>query len=211
MNNEKSIKKSITDAYGKIDIYLFDQLMKGRFDNRHRIMDAGCGKGRNMVFFLQNGFDVYGIDNDATAIETIRLKAADRAPLIPGNHFRLGELEHLSFPDEFFDAVICNAVLHFARDEPHFRAMTDQLWRVLKPGGLLFARLASTIGITHLLQHLDGRRYRLPDDAERFLVDDKFLMEENQRLGAESLEPLKTTVVQNLRSMTTWCITRPAG
>ena len=104
------------------------------------------------------------------------------------------------------DAVISNTVLHLAGDDAQFEAMMRESWRVLKPGGLFFCRLASTIGIEHQVRHLSGRRYLLPDGSERFLVDESLLMSLTRELGASLLDPLKTTVVQNQRSMTTWIL-----
>jgi tellurite methyltransferase len=51
-----------------------------------------------------------------------------------------------------------------------------------------------------------GRRYHLPDGSERFLVDEAMLLRVGAELGAEFIEPIKTTVVQNMRAMTTWCV-----
>jgi hypothetical protein len=52
----------------------------------------------------------------------------------------------------------------------------------------------------------DGRRYRLPDGTDRYLVDEAMLMAQTRRLGGRLLDPLKTTVVQGQRSMTTWVV-----
>jgi ubiquinone/menaquinone biosynthesis C-methylase UbiE len=114
----------------------------------------------------------------------------------------------MSFADEDFDAVISSAVLHFARDENHWRAMVDEMWRVLKPGGIFFARLASTIGIEDQVRQIEGRRYDLPDGSIRFLVDEQMLMTTTEDLGGQWLEPLKTVVVQNLRSMSNWILVK---
>jgi ubiquinone/menaquinone biosynthesis C-methylase UbiE len=114
----------------------------------------------------------------------------------------------MSFADEDFDAVISSAVLHFARDENHWRAMVDEMWRVLKPGGIFFARLASTIGIEDRVRQIEGRRYDLPDGSIRFLVDEQMLMTTTEDLGGQWLEPLKTVVVQNLRSMSNWILVK---
>ena len=133
--------------FGDIDIYLFDQLQRGRFDSRPRVLDAGCGAGRNLVLLLRGGFTVFGVDRDPGAIAAARRRAAERAPGLPAENFRAGELDALPWPDLEVDAVICSAVLHFARDVRHFDAMIDELWRVLAPGGLFFARLASLIGL----------------------------------------------------------------
>jgi len=111
-----------------------------------------------------------------------------------------------SFADGCADVVICNTVLHFAKDDAEFTAMLDELWRVLKPGGLLFARLGSTIGMESQVEHVQGRRYKSPDGSERYLVDDAVLAAHTARLSAELADPVKTTVVQNLRAMTTWVL-----
>ena len=190
--------------FGEIDIYLFDQLLKGRFDGARTVLDAGCGSGRNLVYFLRNGFDVFGTDRDPAAIARVRALAAKLAPHAPPERFVPAHVESMPFGDASMDGVLSSAVLHFADDEAHFAAMLGEMWRVLRPGGLLFARLASTIGIE--TEPLRGRRHRLPDGSERFVVDEPFLAHHAARLGAIPLDPLKTTVVQGLRAMTTWCV-----
>ena len=167
-----------------------------------KIFDAGCGTGRNIVYLLREGYEVFGTDPDLKAIHTVR----QLAPRIPAENFHIESVEANSFPDAFADVVICNAVLHFARDDDHFLSMLRGAWRTLKSGGLFFSRLASTIGGEHLLTHLSGRRYRMADSTERYLVDEAFLMQQTAELGAHLVDPIKTTVVQNLRSMTTWVL-----
>jgi SAM-dependent methyltransferase len=199
-----TFSSDLQNDFGEIDIYLFDQLLKGRFDSRKTILDAGCGRGRNIRWFLRNGFTVYGIDSDPAAIAHVRQVAAQLAPSLPPAHFINDDLSQLHWRDRTMDAVISSAVLHFSRDEEHFGAMLEELWRVLKPGGLLFVRLASTIGLEVKPRWLDGRRARLPDGSERFVVDEKFLLAWTDTLGARLIEPLKTTNVQTQRCMTTW-------
>jgi len=196
----------LPEFFGSIDIYLFDQLLKGRFTPGMRILDAGSGSGRNLPYFLRHGFDVCAVDATPGALDGVRQLAAELAPGLPATNFRVEALESLSFPDGDFDAVIASAVLHFARDEPHFRAMVTELWRVLRPGGLLFARLASSIGIEARVQPLGGGRYHLPDGSDRFLVDAALLAAAATELGGLVFEPLKTVNVENQRCMTTWCL-----
>jgi SAM-dependent methyltransferase len=195
---------SAQELFGNIDIYLFDQILKNQFTNQMRILDAGCGGGRNLVYFLRNGFNVFGIDQNREAIEHVRDLAKSLAPELPAENFRLAQVEEMPFDDEVFDAVISSAVLHFADSERHFNRMLDEIWRVLKPGGLLFVRLASLIGIEDKIKLIEGRRYWLPDGSERFLVDEEFLLAAIARLNGVLAEPIKTTNVQNLRCMTTW-------
>jgi tellurite methyltransferase len=169
-----------------------------------RVLDAGCGPGRNLVYLLREGYEVFASEQNPEAISQTRALAAALAPHLPAENFRVESIESMTYPDDTFDLVICSAVLHFAHDDAHFNAMLHNLWRILRPGGLLFCRLASTIGMPH--QHLTGHRYLAPDGAERFCVGEAFLMSLTRKFGAQLVDPIKTTVVQNQRCMTTWII-----
>src|SRR5439155_10484661 len=138
---------NLQEQFGQIDIYLFDQLLRGRIGREMRVFDAGCGSGRNLVYFLKEGYDVFGVDTDPNAVEQTRRLAACCAPALPASNFRVESIEETAFTDAFADLVLSSAVLHFARSGDHFRAMLHGTWRVLKPGGLLFCRLASSIGM----------------------------------------------------------------
>ncbi len=199
---------SLSEYFGQIDIYLFDQLLKGRFQPGMRILDAGCGTGRNLVFFLRNAYDVFAVDQDAHAVKNVRRLAQTLNSSLTEEHFRVAPIENLPFADHYFDAVLSSAVLHFARDTSHFTTMLQEMWRVLKPGGLFFARLASDIGIEDRVRPLGERRFRLPDGSTRFLVNEPMLLDQARELGGALIEPIKTTNVQNLRCMTTWCMQR---
>ena len=191
--------------FGDIDIYLFDQLLRGRFDGRARVLDAGCGHGRNLPFLLSRGIEVFAADEDDRAVRAVRELFSRLAPRLTAEHVQRAPVDALPWPDHSMDAVISSAVLHFARDEAHFRRMVVEMWRVLAPGGLFFARLASSIGIEPLLTAATGR-VRLPDGSERFVVDEPMLLSLTAALGAHLLDPLKTTNVQNMRAMTTWVV-----
>ena len=190
--------------FGQIDIYLFDQLLRGRLVPGARVLDAGSGAGRNLVYLLHAGYDVCAADADPDAIDAVRRLARSLAPRLPDSNFRVEAVERMTFDDDSADVVISSAVLHFARDDRQFHEMVHGMWRVLKPGGMFFCRLASTIGMENRVRRVDGRRFALPDGLERFLVDESMLLDLTGRLGGELLDPLKTTVVQNQRCMTTW-------
>jgi tellurite methyltransferase len=195
---------SLQQQFGQIDIYLFDQLLRGNITPGMRILDAGCGGGRNLVYLLREGYEIFAADANPSAVEQLRALAAALAPTLPAENFRVEPVEAMSFPDAFADVVLLSAVLHFARDDAHFTAMLHGAWRALKPGGLFFCRLASTIGMQH--QRLSGRRFLSPDGVERYLVDESLLLELTANLGADLVDPIKTTVVQNQRCMTTWIL-----
>lgn len=199
---------NLQEWFGGIDIYLFDQLLKGRIVPGMRVLDAGCGAGRNLVYLLKSGFEVFGIDESSGAIAQTQRLATQLAPKLALDNFRVEPVEQISFADAGFDVVLSSAVLHFARDEEHWRAMVSEMWRVLKPGGIFFARLASSIGIEDKIALIEERRYHLPDGSERFLVDEAMLLSVSASLAGEFIEPIKTTVVQNMRAMTTWCLSK---
>jgi tellurite methyltransferase len=196
----------LAEQFGDIDIYVFDQLLRGRITPEMTVLDAGCGSGRNLVYLLRSGCDVLAVDVDPAAIDAVRRLAGELAPPLAPDNFRIEPVEAMTFPDSVADVVLSSAVLHFARDEHQFWAMLREMWRVLRPGGMLFSRLASTIGMEGRFRHIGGRRFELLDGAERFLVDEPMLMDATARLGGELVDPIKTSVVQNLRCMTTWVV-----
>ena len=188
------------ERFGSIDIYLFDQVLRGNIRPGQSILDAGCGRGRNLVHFLHEGYDVRGFDADPAAVAAARALA----PELPPDRLRVESVEATSFADAGADVVLCIAVLHFAKDPGHFDTLLDTTWRLLKPGGLYFCRLATSIGMAGHCQPLGQGRYRLPDGTDRFLLDEAQLMARTQELGASLVDPLKTTLVQGQRAMTTW-------
>jgi SAM-dependent methyltransferase len=196
----------LREWFGEIDIYLFDQLLKGRFIEGMKVLDAGMGGGRNLIFLMRDGFNVFGVDESAESVKAVRRLAERIAPDLPASNFRTERVETMSFDDASFDWVISSAVLHFARDEEQFQKMLREMWRVLKPGGIFFARLASNIGIENRVRPVGNGRFHLPDGSVRFLVDEEMLMNATTELGGSQLEPIKTVNVQNMRCMTTWCL-----
>ena len=192
--------------FGSIDVYLFDQLLRGRIAPGMRVLDAGCGRGRNLVFLLREGYEVLALDPDPAAIAAVRDLARRLAPALPEANVRCERVDGSTFPDACADVVISNAVLHFASDDARFLAMLRGTWRLLAPGGLFFCRLASSTGIERLVRPLGGRRFALPDGSDRYLVDDAYLEGLTAELGGRLLDPIKTTVVQGQRAMTTWVV-----
>ncbi len=197
------------EQFGNIDIYLFDQILRGRIAPGMTVFDAGCGGGRNLVYFLRQGYKVFAVDSDPDAILYVKELARMLAPSLPPENFTVDRLEGLMFPAAFADIAISNAVLHFAADEKQFCEMLEGTWRALKSGGLFFCRLASSIGQEQSVISIGKGRFLLPDGSERFLVDQPMLMRLTLNWRAELLDPLKTTVVQDQRSMTTWVLRKP--
>ncbi len=195
---------TLQEELGQIDIYVFDQILRGNIAPGMKVLDAGCGYGRNLVYLLRAGCEVFALDADPAGVEHVRALAGELAPALPTENFRTGAIEAMPWPDGFADVVLCNSVLHFARDERHFLAMVEELWRVLRPGGLLFCRLGSRIGME--FPHVRGHIYQIGDGSEWFLVNEAVLLDMTRQMDAILVDPLKTTVVQDYRCMTTWVL-----
>lgn len=190
---------SIKDLLGQTDIYLIDQIMKGRYAPSDKILEAGCGGGRNMDFFVKNNFQIYGIDQSEAAILNLRSKYPD----LEEKRLQIAMVEKLPFPDNYFDHIISSAVLHFAKSTNHFKEMMSEMLRVLKPGGSLFIRMTSDIGMKDKVIFLGNGNYKIPDGSMRFLLKKDLIKDLSQTFKISFLEPLKTVNVDDMRCMST--------
>ncbi len=192
---------TVQEQFGQIDIYVFDQILRGNIAAGMTVLDAGCGYGRNLVYLLREGCKVLALDADPKAVDHVRQLSASLSTGLPEENFQVGLIEQMPFTDGIADVVLCNSVLHFSRDEDHFRAQVTELWRVLRPGGMLFCRLGSRIGMD--FEPVRADIFRVGDGSEWFLVDEDMLLELVEELNAVLVDPLKTTIVQDYRCMTT--------
>jgi tellurite methyltransferase len=195
---------SVQEQFGQIDIYVFDQILRGNIAPGMRVLDAGCGYGRNLVHLLREGCEIFALDADTDGVAHVRQLSASLGTSLAAENFQVGFIERMPFPDGFADVVICNSVLHFARDDRHFRSMVAELWRVLRPGGMLFCRLGSRIGMD--FERVRGNVFVVGDGSEWFLVDEEMLLELTEEMNGVLVDPLKTTIVQDYRCMTTWVL-----
>jgi tellurite methyltransferase len=195
---------SVQEQFGQIDIYVFDQILRGNIAPGMRVLDAGCGYGRNLVHLLREGCEIFALDADPDGVEHVRQLSASLNTGLPAENFQVGSIERMPFANGVADVVICNSVLHFARDERHFRAMLADLWRVLRPGGMLFCRLGSRIGME--FHEVRDNIFLVGDGSEWFLVDEEMLLSLTEQMNGVLVDPLKTTIVQDYRCMTTWVL-----
>lgn len=199
---------TVQEQFGQIDIYVFDQILRGNIAAGMTVLDAGCGYGRNLVHLLREGCNVFALDANEEGIAHVRQLAAELNPKLPAENFRVGKIEAMPFADGFADVVMCSSVLHFARDQHHFLTMLEELWRVLRPAGLLFVRLGSRIGMQ--FEQVRPEIYRIGDGQEWFLADEELLLGLTRELNGVMVDPLKTTIVQDYRCMTTWVVRKRA-
>ena len=201
------MKTNVQDLFGEIDIYVFDQILRGNIAPGMRILDAGCGYGRNLIYLLRERAEIFAIDASPKAVEHVCQLSKSLGASLPDENFQVGRVEQLPYPADFADVVLCNSVLHFARNDAQFHAMLAELWRVLRPGGLLFCRLASSIGMD--FEPMGNGLYAMPDGQAWYLVDEQKLMALTESMKAVLVDRLKTTIVQNHRCMTTWVVRKP--
>lgn len=183
------------NVMGNVDIYVIDQILKGRYKNGQSILDAGCGKGRNLKWFYPNDFELFGIDVDEGFLAFAKAEYPKYA-----KNFIAGNLDKLPYGQNSFDHILCCAVLHFAKSEIHFTAMFTALVRILKPNGTLFIRMASNIG-------LDGNApditYKENGQKSTYYLTRERIRRLTNEFDIELIEPVKTTNVQDERAMTT--------
>jgi tellurite methyltransferase len=194
---------SIEEVIGSTDIYLVDQIMKGRYKSSDSVLDAGCGSGRNLHWFLRNEIVIYGIDREAYVIDDLQR----RYPAVAERFCQSG-VEKMPFENDRFGHIISSAVLHFARDTAHFRSMTAEMVRVVRPAGSLFIRMASDIGIEDKVRPVGDGVYEIPDGSTRFLLTRALLEDLMLKNGLYFLEPLKTVNVDDVRCMSTLVLRR---
>ncbi|MEP6700985.1 MAG: class I SAM-dependent methyltransferase [Bacteroidota bacterium] len=190
---------TIQELLGETDIYLIDQIMKSRYNAGDKILDAGCGTGRNMHWFLQNNMEITGIDNNEEAIRQLK----SSYPTLPGSRFQLSPVEKMPFPDNSFDHLISSAVLHFASSTTHFKDMFAEMVRVVKSAGSIFIRMATDIGMENKVILISNGVYTIPDGSTRFLLTRSLLAQCLKKHKLSLSETLKIVYVDGLRCMCT--------
>ena len=198
--------QELNNELGNIDIYLLDQILKGRYNEQTKILDAGCGEGRNLIYFLNNNYQVYGVDQNLDAIRMLHFILGSTYPYLSKENFKVGSVESMTFENGYFDLVVSSAVLHFAKSHAHFRNMFSEMIRVLRPKGHLFIRMTSNIGLIGGNKEGNEGCYFLPDGSLRCLITRELISELVYEFNLELIEPVKTTIVNDLRCMTTLVI-----
>ena len=184
-----------------VDIYILDQILKDRYQPDDKILEAGCGNGRNLKWFYKNGFEIHGLDINSKRLGSCKTIYAEQK-----EHFIEAELEQMPYESNSFDHVICIAVLHFANDLNQYLKMFEELLRIVKPQGSLLIRTATNIGIENQVQEMSNGVFNLPDGSTRFLLTPAILhtLESDNRF--KWIENVKTTIVKDKRAMTTLVI-----
>lgn len=187
-------EREINNYFGDMDLFLMDFVLKGKIPPTGKVLDAGCGEGRNAVYFVQQGYELLGIDSDASKIRLAEYLgnniSTSRAT------FKTGNLRSLD-SQKSFDLILCSRVLHFSNSVQDFMQMWENLTKKLKPGGLFYLSMDSTVENSLGVDAGNGM-YEFPDGAIRFSLTSS-LYEEIKK-GFEEIEPLKTLIQNNVRA-----------
>ncbi|MEZ4934272.1 MAG: class I SAM-dependent methyltransferase [Saprospiraceae bacterium] len=191
------------DQLGLMDIYLIDQLQKGRIKLDMKILDAGCGHGRNSEYFIRHGYNIYGIDKNEESVAHLLDEIYRWNPAFTKSNYAVANLNAIPFPDDYFDFIISSAVLHFAESRKEFVDLFNEHIRVLKKGGFFFFRMTSKHTIEHLATQIKEDIYCLPDESTRYLLDQNVLKKLMLIHNLVFVEPFKTVNVADVRTMST--------
>ena len=107
-----------------------------------RVLDLGCGAGRNLVYLSKKGFDMYGTDYAPEGLKIIKEKLKKEKTSC---RLKLGNIfNKLPYENDFFDAIISVQVLQHGKVNEIKKAIKE-IKRVLKPEGLIFITLSGRI------------------------------------------------------------------
>lgn len=174
---------------GNIDLFLLDQILKGRFEQAARILEVGCGEGRNLTYFIRNGYDVWGIDHHPTALQMLRMIGHSLHTNFDKEKFIEAKITEIPFPPQSFDAIICSAVLHFSPSEEAFFAAWDEMMKVLRKDGFLFISMYSSIPFPGKTQ------------SDFFLLTETLYRTVLQRYKLQEIEPTRTVVTGDAQAI----------
>lgn len=182
----------INDFFGDADLFLIDAILKGDIPSSGRVLDVGCGSGRNAIYFINQGYEYHGLDVSASQVSVCKALYEGH----PKVRFGTGELQNLHL-EEKFDFILCSRVLHFAEGEEVFFKMLQNLKAHLKPEGILYLTMDAVID-TEMGEEISPPLTLFPDGAERFALNEK-------RYGAikelfKELQPLRTVVHHGQRA-----------
>lgn len=181
--------QELNHELGNIDLFLLDQILKGRFEQAESILEVGCGEGRNLTYFIRNGYDVWGIDNNPTALKMLHMMGRSLHKTFDKEKFIEADISGIPFPPQSFDAIICASVLHFLPSEDAFFAAWDTMMKVLRKDGFLFLSMYSNIPFPGKMQ------------SDFFLLTGTLYQTVLHRYKLQEVEPVKTVAMGNTQPL----------
>jgi SAM-dependent methyltransferase len=116
------------------EVVAFSKSLQGRLPAGARLLDAGCGRGRNTRYLAQLGFAVYGCDLSLTAAKLAKSQIQSAGLVVD---FQVADLSRLPYPGQLFSAAVCVHVLPYNLKAGIVNGLRE-LRRVLQPAGWLY-------------------------------------------------------------------------
>ncbi len=134
----------------------------GEHTTRLRILDIGCGAGRNSVPLARAGHTVFGIDVAQGMIEAAHEHAVE-AGVVSRCTFRTGPMDALPLDEQRFDLIVAHGVWNLAESEEIFRAAVAEAARLSRPGTSLFVTTFSRNTLPPEAEPVAGTRFVFTD------------------------------------------------
>lgn len=103
---------------------------------KKKVLDLGCGAGRNTKMLIKLGFDTFSCDKYKKMVEETR-KQIKKFNKANSHKVLICDMSELPYQNSFFDLILCHGVFHNASSIKDFRKAVSECSRVLKPGGRL--------------------------------------------------------------------------
>ncbi len=182
----------INNYFGDMDIFLMDLILKGKIPEKGKVLDAGCGEGRNGIYFINNQYSYTGVDTDRSKVSLIEFLSGGTE-----SSFFVEDIKTFAERKETFDFIVCSRVLHFAESVDHFYEMWNDLISMLNPRAIIYISMDSVID-TDIGEAKDNGRFLFPDGEVRFAITKEIY--KDIKKGFEEIESLKTLVAHEKRA-----------
>lgn len=182
----------INNYFGDMDIFLMDLILKGKIPEKGKVLDAGCGEGRNGIYFINNQYSYTGVDTDRSKVSLIEFLSGGTE-----SSFFVEDIKTFAERKETFDFIVCSRVLHFAESVDHFYEMWNDLISMLNPRAIIYISMDSVID-TDIGEAKDNGRFLFPDGEVRFAITKEIY--KDIKKGFEEIESLKTLVAHGKRA-----------
>jgi ubiquinone/menaquinone biosynthesis C-methylase UbiE len=172
----KYCRKTLIPKVRKFEHNLLDKFLKMIKIKNPKLLDIGCGDGRDTAYLLEQGADVIGIDLSGSMLEEAKKN------VLNGNFIKM-DMRRLEFPDGQFDGVWASGcVYHVTKDE--FKKVLREIHRVLKRNGVFSFnfKLGEGEGLEENPKSYAGHpryfAYYSLEEIRNFLKDFKFIEHE---------------------------------
>ncbi|MEM6735448.1 MAG: methyltransferase domain-containing protein [Bacteroidota bacterium] len=185
--------RDINNYFGDMDLFLIDAILKGKIPQEGKVLDIGCGEGRNGIFFINEEYEYLGIDQNASRISLIDYLSKSSKTAIA--RFQVGRMQEIDLSEEF-DVIICSRILHFAENEQDFQLIWRNIVQHLNTQGVLYFSMDSAM-IGQEVKAKGNGKYEFQDGHISYALNPSLY--EYMLKGFSELEYLKTVIYNNKR------------